>query len=808
MLKLCKIPSSDCTLGDRKTTDTVVSGDMDSAENYVNISDVESQSANEMKKSKVSLSKIVDNKEPLQSHISPEIKERKADITDSDEESDDSRLSESESSEHETSEEDDSDSEWIDISGSESTPGNSSQMSPLSNYGNAKKTTSRKKTVLRRRKKASNLLKKKKKSTQVLSIPTRKAMTVMKPKELKRLNESKELENEGQIGKNRKSLDSKNEFPETTDEEFKKNPKTEVGTFELKEKRETLNDAEETEIPSVICMITSPENNAGIPDSLEPTSSEVRISGCESVFCGDTTCYDSTADDEESADETTDTESIGCSDATQDDVFEGDKFDLKEKPPAQTIIKVRTISSESSPKELGKSSDLQPTLETLASQRKDLSKKKLSKLVDMNAACDTKAEIAQVSKNKNILLSGIWSLGSTSSKLVQSHEIDVKKRRKLKEWDRPSLHQNQQNDDDSFDRDLRSYARKRKHSSFSDGHVKDDDDAYCLVSEVKKRRDKLEADRMNSQIPEAEAQPPDLSQLESPPGYDSSVEEDGLNSTIDSNATFDLGDDADCAPRNSDTDINDKEEGELSEMDVSKENDDHESRLVDIVAEGNRHLSPRNKENIDALLIEAGLDLSMDSLMDDSETLTESKNNTEMPMESSETNFAPEVKSSSSKEKQITSKSPAKERIIADKTKLAKIENDKLNRADRCERRRPSREISPGRGRNYRRESERSRSRYSRENSRRHGSRERRNRRRESSVGRRRNYSSRDSSSRRSRGTSRRGSHERQENCHRRSRSRRASGVHSRIEDNDKSSRSKRPSKSAGGDSISQNNPE
>ena len=784
-------------MSDRKTsaTDDVVSANLGCGETRVNIADVESKSAHEEKLSSKnyveSVPTIADNKEPLESHVSPEINERKANSCDSDEESIDSCSSEVESSENETSEDNDSDSEWIDIPYSDSA-------SSSSNSGKVKKNAKRKKTVLRRRKNASMRLKRKKRNANVLSVPTRKAMTVIKPKELKRLNESKELEIDDQIceelkktPENSKKANYSAAISESISEE-KHDPNSKVGTLDFEENRETLNDAEETEIPSVIVMMTSPENNASIPAQLEPTSSDEIIPSCQSVLFGDTTCYDSTADDEESADEKTDTESIESSqsDASQDDVFE-----LKEKPATQTIIKVRTISSESSPKELGKSSDLQPTLESLDFRRKELSKKNLSKLPEMNDVSDAEAESCRASKNKKIQHSSIWS----------SNEMEVKNRRTLKEWDRPSLPQIH-DDADSFDNELRSYARKRKHSSFSNGNDKPEEDGYCLVTEVKKRRDKLEAERMNSFIPESEAQAPDLSQMESPPGYDSSAEEEALNSTIDSNATFDLDDDPDCAPENLDNDISDKEEGELSELDISKGDDDQESRAIPEDDNLHRNLSPRQKENIDALLIEAGLDLSMDSLMDDCETLTESKNDTR-PMESLETTFASEVKSCSSKERiSKNTESSAKEEKISDDRKTEKIENDRQKSADRRERRRSSRDKSPRRGRSYRRESGRSRSRYSRESPRRHKSRERRDRRRESSGSRCRSYSSRDSSTRKSRGTSRRGSRERQETFPRRSPSRRTTGVHSRIDHNDKNRRSKASSSSAGDSSASQNN--
>jgi hypothetical protein len=798
MLKFSKILSSACTLSETKTsaTDDVVSANLGCDKTRVKIADAESESANEEKLSSQnyveSLPTIADNKEPLESHQSPEINERKANRCDSDEESIDSCSSEVESSENETSEDNDSDSEWVDIPSLDPTPGCSSSSS---NSGKVKKNAKRKKTVLRRRKNASMRLKRKKKTAHKLSVPTRKAMTVIKPKELKRLNESKDLENDEENGKELKKTPEKSEkanyaaaISEDSIPEEKHERNSKVGTLDFEEKRETSNDAEETEIPSVIVMMTSPENNASIPAQLEPTSSDEIIPSCQSVLFGDTTCYDSTADDEESADEKTDTESIESSqsDASQDDVF-----DLKEKPGTQTIIKVRTISSESSPKELGKSSDLQPTLESLDFRRKELSKKNLSKLPEMNDVSDTEAESCHVSKNKKIQHSSIWS----------SNEMEVKNRRTLKEWDRPSSHQIH-NDADSFDNELRSYARKRKYSSFSNGNDKAEEDGYCLVAEVKKRRDKLEVERMNSLIPESEAQAPDLSQMESPPGYDSSAEEEALNSTIDSNATFNLGDDPDCAPDNLDNDISDKEEGELSELDISKGDDDQESRVIPEEDSLNRQ-----KENIDALLIEAGLDLSMDSLMDDGETLAESKSDTLTPMESSETTFAPEVKSSSSKERRSkNTESPAKERKISDDRKTEKIENDRQKCADRRERRRSSRDKSPRRGRSYRRESGRSRSRYSRESSRRHESRERRDRRRESSGSRCRSYSSRDSSTRKSRGASRRGSREKQENFPRRSPSCRTTGVHSRIDHNDKNRRSKTSSNSAGDSSASQNN--
>merc|ERR1712037_374285 len=175
----------------------------------------ESQSTNEKEfyakeSEEYLLTIITDNKESLEDHqnVSPEIKERKENISDSEEESIDSSSSEVESSENEASEDNDSESEWIDISDSEFTP-RRKIISLSSNFGKVRKGIKRKMPVLRRRKRASHALKMKKKTAQVLSVPTRKAMTVIKPKELKRLNESKELETQGRIGKDLKSLYSK-----------------------------------------------------------------------------------------------------------------------------------------------------------------------------------------------------------------------------------------------------------------------------------------------------------------------------------------------------------------------------------------------------------------------------------------------------------------------------------------------------------------------------------------------------------------------------------------------------------------------
>ena len=261
------------------------------------------------------------------------------------------------------------------------------------------------------------------------------------------------------------------------------------------------------------------------------------------------------------------------SSSDEDDVFSSADCDVK-NPAAQTTIKVRTISTESSPKELHNSSDLKPSMDDISLKSREGVRKNLAKLPEMEDDGSV-----------------FFNAGTSGSQIFPFDQLHTKEIVK-------SL--------DKKDCLKTDNGRKRKHPSNSDETRSTVGKQYCLVSDVKRRREELAHQiQIEFSTMEEELAANESDSGSDPPGWDSTLDEECLT-----DGTKDAAAEINCGKGSYPKEMKTNNESPVDQESESQRKFDSE------LENACKNMSPEEKKAFDAMIMDAGLDLSMDSTIE------------------------------------------------------------------------------------------------------------------------------------------------------------------------------------------------